>query len=78
MHMRSLTDDEIEGYIERGHWSQVVGCYRYEGMGVNLFATVDGSQHTIVGLPLPSLLAKLRELGINPLVNPAPPWEITL
>ena len=37
-----------------------VGCYHYEGKGINLFEKVEGDYHTILGMPLLPLLAELR------------------
>ena len=76
MRMRQLTDAEIDGFIAFNEWSEQVGCYRYESSAVNLFEHVEGSQHTIVGLPLVEILAELRKIGINPLLMPQPPWEL--
>ena len=40
-----------------------VGCYQYEGPGIQLFEHVDGDYFTIVGLPVIPLLKQLRLLG---------------
>lgn len=77
MQVRQLTATEIKNFVARNEWSATVGCYRYETSAINLFQAISGSEQTIVGLPLLQLLAKLRELGINPLVQANPPWELT-
>ena len=77
MQVRELTLTEIRNFVARNEWSATVGCYRYETSAINLFHAIDGSEQTIVGLPLLQLLKKLRELGINPLLQPNPPWELT-
>ena len=76
MQVRELTLTEINNFVARNEWSATVGCYRYETSAINLFTAIDGSEQTIVGLPLLQLLGKLRELGINPLLQANPPWEI--
>ncbi len=66
MIMRSLSDVFIEGYVER-HWDHIrhcVGCYRIEAEGAQLFASVSGSQFTIIGLPLLPVLDYLRLKGL--------------
>jgi septum formation protein len=79
MHMRTLGDVEISAYLERSYeWQGVVGCYRFESLGVNFFSKVEGDSSTIIGLPLLELLASLRACGIDPLVQPLGPWESTL
>lgn len=42
---------------------QSVGGYQIEARGIQLFERIEGSHFTIVGLPLLSLLAFLRERG---------------
>ena len=76
LQMRTLTEEEIAGYIERGEWSATVGCYRYEDAGVNLFTSITGTEDNVAALPRLPLLCSLRRLGINPLLNPDPPWEL--
>ena len=63
--MRALNDAFVDSYLDR-EWEHVrwnVGGYRIEGPGVNLFERIEGSQFAIMGLPLLSLLAYLRERG---------------
>lgn len=43
-----------------------VGCYRLEGIGVQLFSRIEGDFFTILGLPLLPLLQFLREQGFLP------------
>ncbi len=65
LHVRALSDAFVESYLDR-EWpviSGCVGCYRIEGAGVQLFARVEGSQFTILGLPLLPVLDYLRTRG---------------
>ena len=41
-----------------------VGCYRLEGPGSQLFASVEGDYFSTLGLPLLPLLAELRRQGV--------------
>ena len=41
-----------------------VGAYQIEGLGIQLFERIDGDYFTILGVPLPPLLAELRSRGI--------------
>jgi septum formation protein len=43
-----------------------VGCYRIEAEGAQLFASVSGSQFTIIGMPLLPILDYLRVRGLLP------------
>ena len=78
MAMRELTDREIAAYVDTEEWRGCVGCYRFEAKGAQLFTKVGGSSDAIIGLPLQPLLADLRRLGVNPLINPEGPWEHSL
>lgn len=64
--MRSLSPDTIDAYLaEAGpDASASVGGYRLEGLGAQLFETVEGDHFTVLGLPLLDVLAALRELGL--------------
>lgn len=63
--MRSFSDAFIDAYLAREGADALasVGAYRLEGMGVQLFARIDGDFFTILGLPLLALLGFLREHG---------------
>jgi septum formation protein len=66
MHVRPLTDTFIDTYLDR-EWEEVrwcVGVYRVEGPGVQLFSRIEGSQFTVMGLPLLPVLDYLRTRGI--------------
>ena len=63
--MRPLSADFIDRHLARVGVRVLasVGAYQLEGEGVQLFERIDGDYFTILGLPLLSLLAKLRDLG---------------
>lgn len=64
--VRDLSEAFIEVYLE-AEWPAVAGCvgvFRMEARGVQLFARVDGSHFTILGMPLVPLLAALRDRGL--------------
>ena len=66
MHVRPLSDAFIQAYLD-AEWEQArwcVGVYRLEGPGAQLFARVDGSHFTVIGLPLLPLLDYLRTRGL--------------
>lgn len=66
MHVRALSDAFIADYLD-AEWPAIaacVGCYRIEGPGVQLFVRIDGSQFTVLGLPLLPLLDYLRVRGM--------------
>ena len=65
MQMRAFSDAFLDGYLAREETAvlESVGGYRIEGLGVQLFARVEGDTPTIMGLPLLGLLEFLRIHG---------------
>jgi septum formation protein len=64
--MRNFSDTFLETYLDV-EWPAVsgcVGCFRLEERGVQLFARIEGSHFTILGLPLLPLLDYLRTRGV--------------
>ena len=66
MHVRMLSDSFIDEYlaVEWPEISGCVGCYRIEGPGAQLFSRIEGSQFTVLGLPLLPVLDYLRVRGV--------------
>lgn len=63
--VRELSESFIKAYLD-AEWPAVSGCvgvFRIEGMGVQLFTTIDGDQFTVLGMPLLPLLEALRSFG---------------
>ena len=68
MHVRPLSDAFIETYLDT-EWPAIagcVGCYRIEGPGAQLFTRIEGSQFTVLGMPLLNVLDFLRVRGELP------------
>ncbi|WP_082466383.1 Maf family protein [Sphingomonas sp. Leaf38] len=68
MHVRPLSEAFIETYLD-AEWPAIsgcVGCYRIEGPGAQLFAKIEGSQFTVLGMPLLNVLDFLRVRGELP------------
>ena len=63
--MRAISDDFLEDYLAREGEGLLgsVGCYRLEGLGVQLFSRIEGDYFAILGLPLFGLLDLLRRHG---------------
>ncbi|APG63466.1 septum formation protein Maf [Sphingorhabdus lutea] len=63
MTMRPLSPNFIEKYVD-DNWHEIqycVGCYQIEGPGALLFAKIEGSQFTIMGMPLLAVIDYLFE-----------------
>lgn len=66
LQVRDLSDEFIEHYLSL-EWPAIrhtVGAFRIEGPGVQLFASIEGDQFTVLGMPLLPLLGALREAGV--------------
>lgn len=66
LHVRDLSEEFIAHYLSL-EWpaiSHTVGAFRIEGLGVQLFETIEGDQFTVLGMPLLPLLTALREAGV--------------
>ena len=62
--MHTLSEEEIINYVNAERPINAAGAYKFESLGCNLFSSVNGSSHTIRGMPLLPLLKKLREMGV--------------
>lgn len=60
--MRPFSDAFLDDYLRREGEELLgsVGCYRLEGLGVQLFERIEGDYFTILGLPMLGLLDLLR------------------
>lgn len=66
LHVRPLSGGFIDAYLD-AEWPAIagcVGCFRIEGPGVQLFDRIEGSQFTVLGMPLIDILAYLRTRGL--------------
>ncbi len=65
MRMRALSPTAIDRYLDAvgDDVLATVGGYKLEGIGVHLFAAVEGDTFTVLGLPLIEVLAALRRCG---------------
>jgi septum formation protein len=64
--MREIAQEAIARYLDLIDDAVLtsVGVYQVEGLGIHLFASIDGNHSTILGLPLLPVLAALRSLGL--------------
>lgn len=65
MHVRKLSEAFLDDYLKREGTAMLssVGCYRFEGLGAQLFEKVEGDYFSVLGLPLLPVLAALRREG---------------
>jgi len=69
VYFQSLSDSAIERYLLREQPYDCAGSFKCEGLGVVLFAKLQGDDPTsLEGLPLITVTKFLREVGIDPLL----------
>lgn len=65
---RSLSDQQLQHYLEREQPYDCAGSFKCEGLGISLFSSLQGEDiNTLVGLPLITLIRMLNKEGIDPL-----------
>jgi septum formation protein len=64
--MRSLTEAELERYVEADRPLDCAGSYRLESRGIALFERIESEDHSaITGVPLMAVVSILRRLGVE-------------
>ncbi len=58
-----LSSQEIDWYIATGEWHNAAGGYRIQGFGSYFIKRIEGTNSTVVGLPLFELYDMLKEQG---------------
>ncbi|WP_104040416.1 Maf family protein [Vibrio hyugaensis] len=66
VHLRALTQEQIERYVDREEPFYCAGSFKSEGMGICLFKKLVGKDpNTLVGLPLIDLIDMLQKQGLD-------------
>jgi septum formation protein len=66
VYFRSLSEKEIERYVEREKPLDCAGGFKAEGLGITLFESIESKDPTaIIGLPLIWLACALRRAGYS-------------
>jgi septum formation protein len=66
LHMRALTQPELERYVDADQPLDCAGSYKIEARGISLFERIEGADFTaITGLPLIALTTTLRSRGFR-------------
>lgn len=60
-----MTDEEIEWYIGTGEWHGAAGGYRIQGLASCFIKKIEGSESSIMGLPIFELYDMLKAQGYS-------------
>ena len=64
VHFKSLSDTEIEWYIQTGEPFDKAGAYAIQGIGTSLVKGINGSYTNVVGLPVCEVIEFLINEGV--------------
>ncbi|MBQ6781256.1 MAG: septum formation protein Maf [Treponema sp.] len=60
-----MTKEEIDWYIETGDWHGAAGAYRIQGLASCFIKKIEGTNSSVVGLPIFELYDMLKEQGYS-------------
>lgn len=61
----SLSEKEIEAYVQSGEPADKAGAYGIQGLGATLVESIKGDYFSIVGLPIAKVVRALKEFDIE-------------
>lgn len=63
--VRQLADSEVDWYVATGEPHDKAGAYALQGAGAALVDGIEGSDTNVIGLPLATLVALCRHVGLD-------------
>ena len=64
--LRTLTDEQIESYVDRDRPFNCAGSFKIEALGIALMEKIEGEDYTsLIGLPLIKLTSLLTRFGVQ-------------
>ena len=69
VHMRELSTDEIDAYVQSGEPLGKSGSYELQGLGATIIDRIEGDFSNVVGLPMAQLARALRDFGVELLAD---------
>lgn len=64
--LRTLTDEQVESYVDRDRPFYCAGSFKIEGLGIALMERMEGEDYTsLIGLPLIKLTTLLERFGVK-------------
>jgi septum formation protein len=65
VHIKALSPEEIQNYVQSGEPLDKAGAYAIQGLGAMIVEKITGDYYNVMGLPLKTLADCLKELGVN-------------
>lgn len=66
VYFRTLSDDQIERYLQQDQPYNSAGSFKSEGLGITLFEKLEGDDpNTLIGLPVIELVRMLANEGVQ-------------
>lgn len=65
VHIRPVSGDELQAYVNTGEPLDKAGAYGIQGLGSIFVSEIKGCYFNVVGLPVTSLVSMLRWFGIR-------------
>lgn len=62
---RSISEQEIEWYLDSGEYSDKAGAYAIQGRAAMFIESISGEYTNVMGLPLCEVSLLLREVGVT-------------
>ena len=67
VHLKELSSDEINAYVESKEPLDKAGAYAIQGLGSVIVDRIEGDYFNVIGLPLSALAESLKEFGVHTL-----------
>ena len=62
---KELTQEEIKKYVDTGEPLDKAGAYAIQGKGKEFIKNIKGDYYNVMGLPLDSIITKLKEFDVS-------------
>ena len=65
VHFKTLSEEEIDGYVKTGEPMDKAGAYGLQGLGALLIEGIEGDYYNAIGLPIRTLYEMLKKVGVS-------------
>ena len=65
VHLRALTDEQLDAYVASGEPMGKAGSYELQGLGAAIIDRIEGDFANVVGLPIAHLAGALEDFGVR-------------